>query len=105
MSKEPAEKNHSAEHTRTVMAIVDAVMRIHSQCHGMVSLRPVDLNEVIPCMESSPFDRVENAAVNGKIKKWIELADRMLTGNGNATSGMARTHKLPPYRFELIDPI
>lgn len=90
MSKEPEEKIHSGEQIRTLMAIVDSVMRIHSRCEGVVSLRPVDLNEVIPSMELSLLDRLENAAADGMIEKWLKLADRMLTGNGDAAPGLAR---------------
>lgn len=91
MSKDPAEKIQSAEHARTVMAIVDSAMRVQSRGPRLISLRPVNLNRVPPCAELSLIDRVENAVVDGKIKKWLELADRMLTGHGTTATGLMRS--------------
>ena len=91
MSKGPAEKIQSAEHARTVMTIVDSVMRIQSRGHSLARLRPMNLDRVPRCAELSLLDRVENAVMDGKIKKWLELADRMLTGNGTTATGLVRS--------------
>lgn len=94
MFKEPAQ---NGPHTSTMMAIVDAAIRFHLQCHTLMSLEPVDLNKFAPRANSLLFDQVEDEDVNKRIKKWLKLADLMLNGDSTAPYSALTTAHMRPW--------
>jgi hypothetical protein len=72
------------------MTTANTVLMIYTQDHAFSTLRPVDLDKLIARAKPQLLDREENGEATETIKKWLNLADRLLARDAEKHSRPAR---------------
>lgn len=72
------------------MTSANTVLMIHAQDHAFRTFRPVDLDKLIARGKPHALYREEYGEATETIKKWLNLADRLLAGDAGTYSRPAR---------------